>query len=82
MATADGRVLSGLVRSESGEALVLRDAEGRDHEIRKADIEERKSGAASLMPEGMQVGLSPQDFADLIAYLESLRAAPEDSRPK
>jgi putative heme-binding domain-containing protein len=80
VATADGRVLSGLVRSESAEALVLRDNEGRDHEIHKADIEQRKSGATSLMPEGLQVGLTLQDFADLISYLESLRAAPEGSR--
>jgi hypothetical protein len=28
------------------------------------------------------VGLSPQDFADLIAFLESLRTAPEGSRPR
>src|SRR5262249_41529874 len=72
VATADGRVLTGLVRSESGEVLVLRDAESQDHEILKADIDERKSGTTSLMPEGLQLGLSPQDFADLIAYLESL----------
>ena len=82
VATADGRVLSGLVRSESVDSLTMRDAEGRDHEIRKADIEERKSGAGSLMPEGMQVGLSPQGFADLIAYLVSLRAAPDGPRPE
>lgn len=82
VATTDGRVLGGLVRSESGEAIVLRDAEGRDHEIRKSDIEERTSGPTSLMPEGLQVGLSPQDFADLISYLESLRAAPDGPRPR
>jgi putative heme-binding domain-containing protein len=82
VATTDGRVYSGLVRSESGEALVLRDAEGKDHEILKSDIEERKSETTSLMPEGFQVGLSPQDFADLIAYLESLRTSPEGSRPR
>jgi putative heme-binding domain-containing protein len=82
VAMADGRVYSGLVRSESGEALILRDAEGKDHEILKSEIEERKSGTTSLMPEGLQVGVSPQDFADLIAYLESLRTAPEGSRPR
>ena len=82
VATADGRVLSGLVRSESGDSLILRDAEGNDHPIRKADIEERKSGATSLMPEGLQVGLSPNEFADLISYLETLRTAPDAARTR
>jgi putative heme-binding domain-containing protein len=82
VAMADGRVLSGLVRSESDEAVVLRDAEGKDHEIPKANIEQRKSEATSLMPQGLQVGLSPQDFADVISYLESLRTAAEGSRSR
>src|SRR5262249_26386087 len=80
VATVDGQVLSGLVRSESDDLVVLRDADGKDHEIRKQDIEERNSGGGSVMPEDLHVGLSLQDFADLISYLESLRAAPE-SRP-
>jgi putative heme-binding domain-containing protein len=73
----DGRVLSGLVQSESGGVLVLRDADGKDHALRRADIEERRPSTVSLMPEGLQLGLSPQDLADLIAYLESLRPSSE-----
>jgi putative heme-binding domain-containing protein len=76
-ATADGRVVSGLVRSESADTLTLRDAEGKDHAIPKAEIEGRTNAPASLMPEGLHVGLSRQDFADLISYLESLKASPE-----
>jgi putative heme-binding domain-containing protein len=75
-ATADGRVLAGLVRAESADTLTLRDADGKDHAISKAEIEERTTAAASLMPEGLQDDLSLQDFADLIAYLESLKASP------
>jgi putative heme-binding domain-containing protein len=81
-ATADGRVIAGLVRSESADTLTLRDAEGRDHAIPRAEIEDRSNAPVSLMPEGLQVGLSRQDFADLISYLESLRASPESvNRP-
>jgi len=29
----------------------------------------------SLMPEGLNTGLSLQDFADIVAYLESLKEA-------
>jgi putative heme-binding domain-containing protein len=78
-ATADGRVVSGLVRSETGETLILRDAEGRDHMIPKAKIEGRTNANLSLMPEGLHVGLSRQDFADLISFLESLKSSAESA---
>ena len=81
-ATADGRVIAGLVRSESADTLTLRDAEGKDHAIPKTEIEERTASSASLMPEGLHVDLSMQDFADLISYLESLKGSPATvSRP-
>ena len=34
-----------------------------------------KRSDVSLMPNGLAEGLSPQDFADLIAYLETLKNA-------
>ncbi|QDV37781.1 Cytochrome c [Tautonia plasticadhaerens] len=79
VATADGRVVAGLVRSESADVLTLRDAEGRDHAIPKAEIEERAAGPTSLMPEGLHSDLAPQDFADLLSYLESLKGTPESA---
>jgi hypothetical protein len=30
----------------------------------------------SLMPEGLHTGLKPQEFADLISYLQSLKEPP------
>jgi putative heme-binding domain-containing protein len=79
-ATANGRVVAGLVRSESADTLTLRDSEGMDHAIPKAEIEERTAGSVSLMPEGLHLGLSPREFADLIAYLESLKTSPESAQ--
>ncbi|MBN8247581.1 MAG: c-type cytochrome, partial [Verrucomicrobia bacterium] len=70
---ASGDALSGLLRLEEADALTLRDAEGRDHRVRKADIRERLASATSLMPDGLAAGLSPADWSDLLAYLESLR---------
>jgi putative membrane-bound dehydrogenase-like protein len=78
--TRDGRSLTGLVRSESSETLTLRDAEGKDHTVRKADLEERTASKVSLMPEGMYVGLSLDSFSDLVAYLQSLRGGRDQRR--
>src|SRR5207245_1511764 len=75
VALSDGRVLSGIVHGESADRLTLIDVEGARHEIRTVAIDERKSVETSLMPEGLASGLTREQFADLIAYLESLRSS-------
>ena len=74
VATADGRILSGLIRAQSDREVTLIDAEGHRHVVAKADIEDRRPCTTSLMPDGLALGLSPSKFADLIAYLQTLRA--------
>ena len=78
----DGRVTAGLVKGETPEELTLQDAEGARHAIRKSEIEQRKLSDVSLMPEGLAAGLSLQDFADLVSFLESLRQKPPDAPKK
>lgn len=70
---ADGRVLTGVVKDESAGRITLADAEGKRHTVPVADVEGRRSEPVSLMPEGLARHLTPDRFADLIAYLESLR---------
>lgn len=75
VATTDGRILTGIVRDEDEHALRLVDAGGHSAQVAKGDIEERKTLDTSIMPEGLATNLAPQECADLIAYLASLRAA-------
>lgn len=65
--------VSGIIRQETAEALTLVDAEAKLHTIRKADLKIKKESQLSLMPEGLHGGLSLQDFADLMGYLEFLK---------
>ncbi len=74
IALLDGRVLTGIARDETAEGLLLIDADGRRHTIRAAEIENRRLANTSLMPSGLAAGVSPAEFADLIAYLETLRS--------
>jgi putative heme-binding domain-containing protein len=67
--TADGRLLTGLVVSRSADGLVLRDAAGQDSPLATADIEAAVPQSVSLMPEHTLRDLSPQQAADLLAYL-------------
>jgi putative heme-binding domain-containing protein len=73
LALVDGRVLTGLVRGESTEGLTLVDAEGKSRRVPSTEIEERLTASGSIMPDGLADRLEPGAFADLIAYLESLR---------
>ncbi len=77
LATTSGRVLSGIIIEESANALVLRRAEGASDIVPRDQIESVTSTGISLMPEGLEKGLSHQDLADLIAFLRSIR--PEKS---
>ena len=74
--TRDDETFTGLVRSETAEELVLVDALGRPRTLAKADIGERSLRPESLMPEGLHAGLTLEQFADLVAYLESRKADP------
>lgn len=75
--TADGRFWSGVVRDESDEALTLVEASGLRHRLAKSAVEERATTGVSLMPEGLADLLTPEQFTDLIAFLESLRSGPK-----
>ena len=79
VATVDGRILTGLVADESADAVTLRRAGGLTDVLPRDRIESIASTGLSLMPEGLEVGLEPRDFANLIAYLTSLRAEPSAS---
>ena len=39
-----------------------------------SDVVERGTRTTSIMPDGLVTALTPKDLADLIAYLESLKA--------
>jgi putative heme-binding domain-containing protein len=78
----DGEVMSGAVRAESASTLTIADAQGQLHELKKSRIRERRTSALSLMPEGLNTPLTLQEFADLIAYVESLRNDPRREEPR
>src|SRR5436305_13492787 len=80
--TKDGDSQSGIVRGETPDDLTLIDTEGKKHVILKKQIESRKQNELSLMPEGLQVGLSVQEFSDLCTYVESLKDQPVQTSSK
>ncbi|MBA3315722.1 MAG: c-type cytochrome [Planctomycetaceae bacterium] len=79
--TSDGRVLSGLVVEDTPQRLVLKLQGGKTEAIPRDSIEEDVLSPVSLMPEGLERQLSPQEMADLFAFL-SLDKPPSDQDAK
>jgi len=70
--TADGEVVMGLVVYESVDGVTLMASDGHTKRVNVDEIEEMRWSEVSLMPEGLLMGLSDQEVADLLAYLRSL----------
>lgn len=69
----NGDVVTGLVTSEKEGVVTVVDATAVTHELRAADISDRKVSKVSAMPTGVADGLTREQFADLIAWVESLK---------
>lgn len=68
--TNDGRTLSGLIASETAGNLTLKRADGGTDTVLRSEIKSLTSPGISLMPEGLEAAITPQQMADLIAYLK------------
>ena len=73
IATQDGRVHSGIIARESSEAIELVTADRSQVRLPRATIEELGQSRISIMPQGLDAQLGPQELADLIAFLRSLK---------
>lgn len=71
--TKSDESFSGIIKQLTTNALELMCADGKLRRIPTADIKEQRGSTLSLMPEGLQAGLSRDEFTDLIDYLVTLK---------
>lgn len=69
----DGNIYAGMIHQESDTQVTLRSIGGVEKTLQKKDIENMVSLGISLMPEGLEAGMSTQDMADLLAFLQGRR---------
>lgn len=69
VSTEDGRVVTGLLASESRTAIEIVDAEGKRMAIYRSEIDEFRPSPNSLMPVGFEKQITPRGFADLLTFL-------------
>ena len=67
--TKDGSVISGLLAAESSGSITLRMAQGVEEIIQRSQIARLSASRLSLMPEEFDKVMTPQELADLLAYL-------------
>lgn len=72
----DGEEIAGLIKGDTADFLTLRDSAGRLQQVAKGDVANRRQSDQSLMPEGLEAGLTLQEFADLVAFASRCRDAP------
>ncbi len=63
----------GLVVSETGDELVMKDLKGIVARYKKTEVAKRQQLKTSIMPTGLQQTMSAQEFVDLVEFLSSLR---------
>jgi putative membrane-bound dehydrogenase-like protein len=75
VALKNGKVVTGSIAGETASSIVLRRADNQVDVVLRQDIEPGGivSSGQSLMPEGLEKNLSPQDLADLLAFLKGWR---------
>jgi putative membrane-bound dehydrogenase-like protein len=67
--TKEGRTATGIMSAETATSISLRRPNDVSETILRDDIGEIASSGKSLMPEGFEKKISPQEMADLLAFL-------------
>lgn len=71
--TLDGRVLTGILATNTGATIVLVRGAGLQDQVSRSELESLEASGKSLMPEGIERDLTPQQVADVIAFLRKQR---------
>jgi putative membrane-bound dehydrogenase-like protein len=73
VATQDGKVYNGLIRGENADELILATGVNQEARIPRRQIDEMRPSTVSIMPAGFDQQLTPQELADLVAFLKACR---------
>lgn len=69
----DGRIVTGIVASETASSITLKQPEGKTIRLLRSNIDEFKCDGVSLMPAGLEKNITKQQMADLISFIKNWR---------
>ncbi|MCX6851248.1 MAG: c-type cytochrome [Verrucomicrobia bacterium] len=68
--TKDGQTLTGIITSDTASSMSLKMMGGIEKTLQRSEIKGSSSSGQSLMPEGLETGMSVADMADLLSFIE------------
>lgn len=71
--TVDGRTATGILRDQTASEVVVQTGPAASDRIPRDAVESIEPGTVSLMPRGYDTLLTPQELADLVAFLSQAR---------
>jgi putative membrane-bound dehydrogenase-like protein len=71
--TKDGQTLSGIITQDEAASMTIKMMGGAQLNIPRSNIKGSSSSSQSLMPEGLETGMTTQDMADLLDFIEGLK---------
>ena len=71
--TRDGQAYTGIIAQDEASSLSLKIMGGSVINLPRANVKGSSSSGRSLMPEGLESGMSVQDMADLLTFIEKLK---------
>ncbi len=71
ISTTDGRVLEGILTSQSASSVTLKRAQSETHVILRPEIKTMLSSTRSPMPEELEKAIDLQQMADLVSFIKS-----------
>jgi putative membrane-bound dehydrogenase-like protein len=71
--TKAGKTVNGVVRKDAPDEVVLAVSATEEVQIPRDEIEDMQPGKVSIMPAGLDQQLTPQELADLVAFLKACK---------
>ncbi len=70
--TKDGNAYTGMIARDDATGVALKIMGGAEVALARANVRGSRSSGKSLMPEGLEAGMSVQAMADLLTFIENL----------
>jgi putative membrane-bound dehydrogenase-like protein len=71
--TTDERTFNGVLKKDAPDEIIVVVAADKEERIARADVASITPSSVSLMPSGLDQQLTPQDLADLVAFLRACK---------
>jgi putative membrane-bound dehydrogenase-like protein len=71
--TKDGQTLLGIITHDDANSLAVKMQGGAEINVARTNVKGSSSSGQSLMPEGIEAGMTVQEMTDLLSFIEELK---------